>query len=124
MAPAVCLGKGLLSVELPLTIAIGLLMFGVVALIFPGARAPRAMAGARKSTARPHRGAILTGAAVLALSLCCSVTAKAETSPPALQPGTSIAAQEVAAGGAGSSGSAASRAGGSEADLKLPDLSS
>src|SRR3954449_3671445 len=106
MAPAVCLGKVLLSVELPLTIAIGLLMFGVVALIFPRARARRAMAGAWKLTARPHRSAILAGAAVLALSLCCSVTAKAETSPPAPQPGTSTGAQEVAAaaGGAGSSG--------------------
>src|SRR3954454_14050965 len=104
MAPAVCLGKGLLSVELPLTIAIGLLMFGVVALIFPGARARRAMAGAWKLTARPHPSALLAGAAVPAFPLCCSVTAKAETTPPAPQPGASTGAQEVsAAGGAGSS---------------------
>src|SRR3954447_13923658 len=116
-----CLGKGLLSVELPLTIAIGLLMFGGVALIFSlAARARRAGRGSRTGTARFGPGAILAGLAFVA-ALCCSAPARAETLPPAAQPGASAGAQEVVAAGPSS---AANHTAGGEANLKLPDLSS
>jgi hypothetical protein len=108
-------------VELPLTIAIGLIFFGVVALIYPPARGRRAMTGPRKRAARLLPGAALAGLAVLATSFCFCATARAEAIPPAAQPGASAGAQEVVAAGPSS---ATSHTGGGEAELKLPDLSS